>query len=147
MPAVYEELEARVGYTFKDRALLLKALTHKSVHSDAAADRPRFRTTNNWSFWATRFWALWPASSSCAVVRIVPRGSCPRAQGPACQCQPPFQVATELSLGEYLQTRPWRGAERGRAKKAILANALRSPDLPPFTLTADWSQAAVSWSL
>ena len=37
MPADYAELEARIGYTFADRGFLLRALTHKSIHSEAIA--------------------------------------------------------------------------------------------------------------
>ncbi len=44
------DLEARIGYTIKDRALFKRALTHASVRQ-AVGKR---RTTSGWSFWRSR---------------------------------------------------------------------------------------------
>lgn len=43
-------LEALIGYEFKEKARLDRALTH------ASACPPRRAITNVWSFWATAFW-------------------------------------------------------------------------------------------
>lgn len=47
-----QELEEKIGYTFKTPKLLQQALTHSSFTPDI------HKNTSGWNFWATGFWAL-----------------------------------------------------------------------------------------
>ncbi len=126
MPADYEELEARVGYRFKDRALLLKALRHKSIHSDAAADPSAFQDNEQLEFLGDSILGFVASEFVLRHCPDCPEGKLSRLKAQRVSASHLFKVATALSLGEYLQL--GRGEEQsgGRTKKAILANALEA---------------------
>ena len=126
MPAVYEELEARVGYTFKDRALLLKALTHKSVHSDAAADPAAVQDNEQLEFLGDSVLGFVASEFVLRRCPNCPEGKLSRLKAQRVSASHLFKIAKELSLGEYLQLGHGEEQSGGRAKKAILANALEA---------------------
>ncbi len=126
MPAKYEELEARIGYTFADRDLLLRALTHKSVHSEAIAGEPVLADNEKLEFLGD---AILGFVASEYLFRRCPQsseGTLSRLKSQRVSSAHLFKVASELGLGEYLKL--GRGEEQsgGRAKRAILANALEA---------------------
>ena len=49
-----EELERRLGYRFKERSLLKRALTHSSFMNEQRSIRTE--TMNVWNFWGMQFW-------------------------------------------------------------------------------------------
>jgi len=127
MPIDYEELEARIGYTFADRDLLLRALTHKSIHSEAIAgevpvadnEKLEFLGDSILGFVASEhFFRLCPQSSS--------EGTLSRLKAQRVSSAHLFKISAKLGIGEYLKL--GRGEEQsgGRAKRAILANALEA---------------------
>jgi len=126
MPADYEELEARVGYRFKDRALLLKALTHKSVHSAAAAGPAAAQDNEQLEFLGDSILGFVASEFVFRHCPHCPEGKLSRLKAQRVSASYLFKVASGLSLGEYLQL--GRGEEQsgGRTKKAILANALEA---------------------
>jgi len=126
MPIDYEELEARIGYRFADRDLLLRALTHKSVHSEAlAGDAPvtdneklEFLGDSILGFVASEhFFQLYPQSTEGTLSRL-------KAQRVSAAYL--FKIAVELGLGEYLQLGHGEEQSGGRTKRAILANAFEA---------------------
>jgi ribonuclease-3 len=126
MPADYEELEARVGYRFKDRALLQRALTHKSVHSDAAADSAALRDNEQLEFLGDSILGFLASEFFFRRCPQWPEGKLTRLKAQRVNASHLFQTAAGLSLGQYLQL--GRGEEQsgGRTKKAILANAMEA---------------------
>ncbi len=50
MRELFEELERKMGYRFKDRHLLHQALTHSSYANEQSLE-PQPDATNVWSFW------------------------------------------------------------------------------------------------
>ena len=126
MPVVYEELEARVGYRFKDRALLLKALTHKSVHSDAAAEPATVPDNEQLEFLGDSVLGFVASEFVLRRCPNCPEGKLSRLKAQRVSASHLYKVATELSLGEYLQLGHGEEQSGGRAKKAILANALEA---------------------
>ena len=126
MSTDYEELEARIGYKFANPDLLLRALTHKSIHSEAIAgesptpdnEKLEFLGDSILGFVASEhFFRRCPESSEGALSRL-------KAQRVSAAHL--FKVSSELGMGAYLKL--GRGEEQsgGRAKHAILANALEA---------------------
>ena len=126
MPAECEELEARVGYKFHDRALLLRALTHKSVHSDAAPDPAAVEDNEQLEFLGDSILGFVASEYVFRHCPDCPEGKLSRLKAQRVSASHLFDVATQLQLGEHLQL--GRGEEQsgGRTKKAILANAVEA---------------------
>jgi ribonuclease-3 len=126
MPADYEELEVRIGYKFVDRDLLLRALTHKSVHSEAIAGAPPASDNEKLEFLGDSILGF---VASEYLFRRCPQsseGMLSRLKAQRVSSAHLFKISSELGLGQYLKL--GRGEEQsgGRAKRAILANALEA---------------------
>ncbi|KAB2912174.1 MAG: ribonuclease III [Hyphomicrobiaceae bacterium] len=113
------ELEARVGYRFKDRALLKKALTHASVRQASAKRRDNERL----EFLGDRVLGLaiadllgeaYPSASEGDLARLYNR----LVRGGTCA-----EVARELDLGACLVLSESEDGSGGREKETILADA------------------------
>lgn len=126
MPTDYGELEARIGYKFADSDLLSRALTHKSIHSEELAgeapvpdnEKLEFLGDSILGFVASEhFFRRCPQSSE---------GTLSRLKAQRVSAAHLLKISTELGIGEYLKL--GRGEEQsgGRAKHAILANALEA---------------------
>lgn len=126
MPVDYEELEVRIGYKFADRDFLLRALTHKSIHSEAIAGEAPVADNEVLEFLGDSILGF---VASEYVFRRCPQsseGSLSRLKAQRVSAAHLFKVSSELGLGQYLKL--GRGEEQsgGRAKRAILANALEA---------------------
>lgn len=123
MPAPPEELESLLGYRFRNRDLLLRALTHKSVRAESAAGTPHnelleFLGDSILGFLASEF-----------VFRLCPNGregDLSRLKAHLVSASRLHSVAATLGLGRFLLL--GKGEERsgGRNKKALLADAFEA---------------------
>jgi ribonuclease III len=118
------ELEAAIGYAFRDRGVLLEALTHRSFVNEAGDDS--IRDNERLEFFGDavidfylshQLLKRFPASREGELTRI--RASLVDEDGLA-------RLAAVLDLGRYL--RLGRGEEKsgGRGKKSILADAFEA---------------------
>ena len=114
-----KDLEARVGYYFKDRSLLKKALTHASVRQASAKRRDNERL----EFLGDRVLGLaiaellnetYPAASEGELARLYNR----LVRGGTCA-----EVARALDLGASLVLSESEAGSGGRDKETILADA------------------------
>lgn len=118
-PRKLRDLEARIGYTFKDRALFKKALTHASVRQASAKRRDNERL----EFLGDRVLGLaiaellsevYPAASEGELARLFNR----LVRGGTCA-----DVARSLDLGPALVLSESEAGSGGREKETILADA------------------------
>lgn len=118
-PRKLRDLEARIGYTFKDRALFKRALTHASVRQALGKRRDNERL----EFLGDRVLGLaiaellseiYPAASEGDLARIFNR----LVRGGTCA-----EVARELELGPSLVLSESEAGSGGRDKETILADA------------------------
>jgi ribonuclease-3 len=126
MPADYEELEARIGYKFVDRDLLLRALTHKSVHSEVIAGGPPDPDNEKLEFLGDSILGF---VASEYLFRRCPQsseGTLSRLKAQRVSSAHLFKVSSKLVIGEYLKLGRGEDQSGGRAKRAILANALEA---------------------
>ena len=113
------ELEGRLGYRFKDRALLKKALTHASVRQASAKRRDNERL----EFLGDRVLGLaiaellseaYPTASEGELARLYNR----LVRGGTCA-----EIARQLDLGVSLVLSDSEAGSGGRDKETILADA------------------------
>jgi ribonuclease-3 len=114
-----KDLETRIGYGFKDRALLRKALTHASVRQASAKRRDNERL----EFLGDRVLGLaiaellsevYPSASEGELARLYNR----LVRGGTCA-----EVARDLGLGAALVLSEAEADSGGREKETILADA------------------------
>lgn len=125
-PALPQDLEAALGHQFAHRHLLTQALTHSSLaHEHAAAD-PQRADNERLEFLGDAVLGLLTTESLYRRYPELSEGSLTRLRGALVSRKYLAQVARGLSLGNYLLL--GRGEDRsgGRAKAALLANAMEA---------------------
>lgn len=123
MPAPTEELESLLGYRFRDRDLLLRALTHKSLRAESSADVQHnelleFLGDSILGFLVAEF-----------VFRLVPEGregDLSRLKAHLVSASRLHRVALSLDLGRFLRLGKGEEQSGGRTKKALLADAFEA---------------------
>src|SRR5579859_1771375 len=125
------ELEAALGYAFRERELLARALTHSSHANEAlevageksAAEAVR-RDNELLEFLGDAVLSL--VVSQTLVERFPERreGELSKLRAHLVSARHLVQVATQLELGEYLQLGRGEARSGGRGKPAILVDAL-----------------------
>ncbi len=126
MPAAdLQELEAKLGHVFRDRTLLVRALTHKSWSSEAPPDQT---STDNeqLEFFGDSILGFLISEMLVSEFSSLPEGLLSRAKSYLVSARWLHQVADRLGLGEYLNL--GRGEEHsgGRVKPSLLANAVEA---------------------
>lgn len=124
-PQALEDLEARLAYRFRDRAVLAQALTHRSHrvkegHRLAALDNERLEFLGDAIVGfvvSDVLYMLFPALSEGKLSRI---------KANLVNARSLRQVAERLELGNYLRLGPGEEKTGGRHKHAILANAVEA---------------------
>ena len=115
----FKDLDARLGYKFRSRDLLKKALTHASVRQAPGKRRDNERL----EFLGDRvlglaiaelLWEAYPGSDEGELARVYNR----LVRGGTCA-----EVARELDLGPFLVLSEAEADSGGRAKETILADA------------------------
>lgn len=119
-----DQLEARLGYRFRDRTLLDTALTHTSWVNEAAA--PGRPDNERLEFLGDAVLALVTSDLLMAQLPDAPEGDLSRARAALVSEGGLSRAAALLDLGRFV----WlgRGEEKtgGRARPSILANALEA---------------------
>jgi ribonuclease-3 len=123
MTAPLEELESLLGYRFRDRALLLRALTHKSLRAESSSEVQHnelleFLGDSILGFLASEF-----------VYRLVPdgrEGDLSRLKAYLVSASRLHGVAAALGLGRFLFLGKGEEQSGGRTKKALLADAFEA---------------------
>lgn len=123
MPAPPEELESLLGYRFRDRNLLLRALTHKSLRAESASgvqhnELLEFLGDSILGFLASEFAFLLAPEGR--------EGDLSRLKAHLVSASRLHSVALSLDLGRFLRLGKGEDRSGGRAKKALLADAFEA---------------------
>jgi ribonuclease-3 len=133
-------VEERLGYVFRDRALLERALTHKShvherphervFHSDeqAASVNGAHAGRDNEQFEFLGDAILGFVVSDCLVRRFpdFPEGRLSKLKAYLVSAARLYEVAQELGLGDFLFLGRGEELSGGRAKRALLSDAVEA---------------------
>ena len=119
-----EELEQRLGYTFADRGLLLRALTHKSLLAEIAAGETR--DNEQLEFLGDSILGFLASDAVLRLCPDYPEGKLSKLKAHLVSSVHLHEVACALDLGPYLILGRGEEMSGGRAKKALLANAVEA---------------------
>ena len=125
-PPAFVHLEAALEHRFADRALLHQALTHSSLAHERGAAEPQREDNERLEFLGDAVLGLVAAESVYRRYPELSEGDLTRLRGALVSRKHLAVVAEDLALGKYLLL--GKGEERsgGRAKTALLANAMEA---------------------
>ncbi len=126
MQGSVEALEEKLGYRFRDRTLLLRALTHRSWTAESGSSPEESGDNEQLEFLGDS--VLGFAVSEALVLRYpqASEGRLSQIKAHLVSAQHLYECALRLGLGGFLQL--GKGEERngGRERKTLLANALEA---------------------
>src|SRR5256885_6640419 len=126
MPADLGALEAAIGHIFRDRELLQRALTHKSRIHERPEDVPAGGDNEQLEFLGDAILGF--VVSECLVRRFAsaPEGRLSKLKAHLVSAARLYEVAQSLALGDFLFLGRGEEMSGGRAKKALLADAMEA---------------------
>lgn len=116
-------LEEKIGYTFRDPALLETALTHTSYANE---DKHRSQHNERLEFLGDSVLSVVVSEYLFRHNRQLPEGQLTRIRASLVCESSLFQFATQLGLGEYLRLGKGEEKSGGRTRPAILADAFEA---------------------
>jgi len=119
-PRKLKDLEARLGYCFRDRELLKRALTHASVRQAPGAKR---HDNERLEFLGDRVLGLAVAELLCELYPAASEGELARLYNRLVRGGTCAEVARALELGPVLALSDSEAGSGGRDKDTILADA------------------------
>ena len=126
MPADLGILEAAIGHVFRDRELFQRALTHKSRMHERPGEIPSSGDNEQLEFLGDAILGF--VVSECLVRRFAsaPEGRLSKLKAHLVSAARLHEVAQTLSLGDFLFLGRGEEMSGGRAKKALLADAMEA---------------------
>ena len=121
-----QALEARLGHSFSDRSLLVRALTHRSYVSGHGATDPSALDNERLEFLGDSILGFLLSEWLCHQYPDWTEGRLSKAKAHAVGANHLHDVARRLELGSYLQLGPGEEKTGGRHKKALLVDALEA---------------------
>lgn len=119
-----EKLEQRLGYMFRDRSLMERALTHSSYANENRS--ARLRNNERLEFLGDSVLGMVVAEHLFAEDMDMAEGELTRMRAALVCEQSLAAAARELQLGEYLKLGRGEAAGGGRTRASILADAMEA---------------------
>jgi ribonuclease-3 len=126
MPGDLGALEAAIGHVFRDQELLQRALTHKSRVHEQPGETPSTRDNEQLEFLGDAILGF--VVSACLVRRFpsAPEGRLSKLKAHLVSATRLHEVAQSLALGDFLFLGRGEEMSGGRAKKALLSDAMEA---------------------
>jgi ribonuclease-3 len=121
-----ESLEARIGYKFCDRQVLVRALTHRSLAAEVPPGDPPTAHNEKLEFLGD---AVLGFLASDHLYRLYPQeteGSLSRLKALLVSSSRLYQLGLEIDIGPHLRLGRGEDLSGGRAKRALLADAVEA---------------------
>ena len=127
-PADLEALETAIGYRFRDREILQRALTHSShVHERTFSDpQPGLRDNEQLEFLGDSVLGFIISESLVARFPEYPEGRLSKMKAHLVSATYLYEVAQRLELGRYLQLGRGEEMSGGRTKRTLLVDGLEA---------------------
>lgn len=127
MSADLELLEIEIGYNFRDHSLLERALTHKSYRFERPTAEPGVLGDNEQlEFLGDSILGFLISEQLVEIYPAMPEGGLSKRKAHLVSALRLHEAAEKLDLGKYLLLGRGEEMSGGRAKKALLANALEA---------------------
>ncbi len=127
MDATLEALERRLDHSFRDRALLNRALTHRSrAFEESAAQAERAADNEQLEFLGDSILGFLVSEALLLRFPESAEGRLSKLKAYLVSTEHLHRVARELDLGAHLFLGRGEEMSGGRAKRALLANALEA---------------------
>src|SRR5712692_45991 len=126
MPADLQVLETKLGYVFRRKNLLVRALTHKSLSFERKPEEGEFIDNEQLEFLGDS--VLGFLVSEYLVIRYpsFPEGRLSKLKAHLVSAAHLYTIAQDLEMGTFLHLGRGEEMSGGREKKALLANALEA---------------------
>ena len=126
MPADLGVLEAAIGHEFRDQELFQRALTHKSRMHERPGEVPPAGDNEQLEFLGDAILGF--VVSECLVRRFAsaPEGRLSKLKAHLVSAARLYEVAQTLGVGDFLFLGRGEEMSGGRAKKALLADAMEA---------------------
>lgn len=124
-----EELELRLGYSFSNRTLLLRALTHKSLLVELPPDPAAGlapRDNEQLEFLGDAILGFLASDHLVRRCPTYPEGKLSKLKAHLVSAVQLHEVAKRLGVGAYLRLGKGEDTNGGRQKKALLANSIEA---------------------
>jgi len=120
-------LEASIDYQFKDKALLARALTHKSYRFERPMPGDGVLGDNEQlEFLGDSILGFVVSEELVAIYPEMPEGGLSKRKAHLVSAQQLYEAANKLELGQYLLLGRGEEMSGGRTKRALLADALEA---------------------
>lgn len=119
-------LEGLLGHTFRNRQLLVQALTHKSRIYEKAAEGIPAADNEQLEFLGDSILGFVVSEFLVRKFEAYPEGRLSKLKAHLVSAARLFEVARELKLGEYLFLGRGEELSGGREKKALLSDAVEA---------------------
>lgn len=120
------ELEARIGYTFKDRSLLINALTHSSYSNEMRVKNRSVECNERLEFLGDSVLSVVVSEYLFMNYKDFPEGELTRMRAEVVCERALSGIAHEIGLGSYISLGHGEEQNNGRDRKSILADAFEA---------------------
>lgn len=125
-PRPIEELEEKIGYKFKNREILITALTHSSYSNENKHKAKSMRDNERLEFLGDSVLSLIVSEFLFKSHGDFDEGNLTRTRAVAVCENSLYELATELDLGAYMLLGHGEIATQGRKRKSLLADAFEA---------------------
>ncbi len=125
-PLPIEELENKIGYTYKNKNLLLTAITHSSYCNENKREGVTVEDNERLEFLGDSVLSVIVSDYIFRLYGELNEGDLTRTRAASVCENALHELATELDLGSYMRFGHGESATRGRLRKSILADAFEA---------------------
>lgn len=125
-PLPIEELENKIGYTYKNKGLLLTAMTHSSYCNENRRDDVVIEDNERLEFLGDSVLSVIVSDYIFRLYGDLNEGDLTRTRAASVCENALHDLATELDLGSYMRFGHGEASTRGRLRKSILADAFEA---------------------
>ncbi len=125
-PLPIEELENKIGYTYKNKELLLTAMTHSSYCNENKREGVVVEDNERLEFLGDSVLSVIVSDYIFRLYGELNEGDLTRTRAASVCENALHDLATELDLGSYMRFGHGESATRGRLRKSILADAFEA---------------------
>jgi ribonuclease-3 len=126
MPADLQVLETKIAYVFRNKDLLVRALTHKSLSFEKKPEEGVFIDNEQLEFLGDSILGFVISEYLVQQYPSFPEGRLSRLKAHLVSAAHLHKIAATVDMGRYLHLGRGEEMSGGREKKALLANALEA---------------------